>query len=46
VSQVSFGGRGGNRESLVPNDVAALIEIIFLLPGSACLQNWLSVESY
>jgi len=38
VGQVSFGGRGGNRESLVPNDLAALIEIIFLLPGSAAAK--------
>ena len=38
VGQVSFGGRGGNRESLVPNDLAALIEIIFLLPGRAAAQ--------
>ena len=38
VSQVSFGGRGGNRESLVPKDLAALIEIIFLLPGRAAAQ--------
>ena len=37
-SQVSFGGRGGNRESLVPKDLAALVEIIFLLPGRAAAQ--------
>jgi len=37
-SQVSFGGRGGNRQSLVPNDLATLIEIIFLLPGRAAAQ--------
>ena len=38
VGQVSFGGRGGNRDSLVPKDLAALIEIIFLLPGRAAAQ--------
>ena len=38
VVKVSFGGRGGNRESLVPKDLAALIEIIFLLPGRAAAQ--------
>ena len=38
LSQVSFGGRGGNRESLVPKDLAALVEIIFLLPGRAAAQ--------
>jgi len=36
--RVSFGGRGGNRESLVPKDLPALIEIIFLLPGRAAAQ--------
>ena len=36
--QVKFGGRGGHRESLVPKDLAALIEIIFLLPGRAAAQ--------
>jgi len=37
-TQVSFGGRGGNRESLVPKDLPALIEIIFLLPGRAAAK--------
>lgn len=37
-SQVKFGGRGGNRETPVPKDLAALIEIIFLLPGRAAAQ--------
>jgi len=38
VGRVSFGGRGGNRDSLVPKDLPALIEIIFLLPGRAAAQ--------
>ena len=38
VSQVSFGGRGGNRDSLVPNNLATLIEIIFFLPGRAAAK--------
>ena len=37
VSQIKFGGRG-NRESPVPKDLPALIEIIFLLPGRAAAQ--------
>lgn len=37
ICRVSFGGRG-NRETPVPKDVAALIEIIFLLPGRAAAQ--------
>ena len=37
-SQVSFGGRGGNRDSLVPNNLTTLIEIIFLLPGRAAAK--------
>jgi hypothetical protein len=38
VGQVSFGGRGGNRDSLVPQDLPTLIEVIFLLPGRAAAQ--------
>jgi hypothetical protein len=38
VGQVSFGGRGGNRDSLVPKDLATLIEIIFLLPGRSAAK--------
>jgi hypothetical protein len=38
VGQVSFGGRGGNRDSLVPQDLPALVEVIFLLPGRAAAQ--------
>jgi len=38
VNQVSFGGRGGNRDSLVPQDIPTLIEVIFLLPGRAAAQ--------
>jgi hypothetical protein len=38
ISQVSFGGRGGNRESLVPKDLATLVEVIFFLPGRAAAQ--------
>jgi hypothetical protein len=32
MGQYKFSGRGGNRNSLVPKDLATLIEIIFLLP--------------
>ena len=38
VSQLKFGGRGGNRDSLVPKDLATLIEIIFLLPGRSAAK--------
>jgi hypothetical protein len=38
LSQYNFSGRGGNRDSLVPKDLATLIEIIFLLPGRAAAQ--------
>jgi len=37
VLQVNFGGRG-NRGTPVPKDLAALVEIIFLLPGRAAAQ--------
>jgi hypothetical protein len=37
VGQIKFGGRG-NRDTPIPKDLAALIEIIFLLPGRAAAQ--------
>jgi hypothetical protein len=36
-SHFQFGGQG-QRDALVPNDLATLIEIIFLLPGRAAAQ--------
>jgi len=36
-SQIKFGGRG-NQETPVPNNLATLIEIIFLLPGRAAAK--------
>jgi hypothetical protein len=33
--QVNFEGRGGHRKTWVPKDAAALVEYIFLLPGTA-----------
>ena len=38
ILKVKFGGRGGNHDTPVPKDLAALIEIIFLLPGRAAAQ--------
>jgi hypothetical protein len=38
VGQVQFGGRGGNRDSFVPKNLAALLEIIFLLPGRSAAK--------